>query len=126
MEPSEKVNERGNDCEKKKKTDRVSLRPLYFRPHEAIRSRWCNLRNALQRFRAGHLIVDPAIGALQTITQTRRRFPVKNFPNQCVVAVASVYAFRRGEIVTPLEFQPRDVFHQIDQLIDRNELVAAK
>src|SRR5437762_13372203 len=62
-----------------------TLSQEYFQP---------TLRNALQRFRAGHLIVDPAISALQAITQTRRRFPVKNSPDQRVIAIAPVHTFR--------------------------------
>src|SRR5215471_3104443 len=80
---------------------------------------------ALRRSR-GYLIVNPAIRTLQTITQTRRWFPSKNFLNQGVVAVAAVHAFRRGRVVIPFQLQTGDVLDNIDELINRDELTAAK
>ena len=73
-----------------------------------------------------HFIMNPAISAFESIAQLYRRFPAENFLDQRVIAVAAVHAFRRIEIVIPLQFHPGDIFHDVDQLIDRNEFAAAE
>src|SRR5438093_11483345 len=45
-----------------------------------------------------HLVVNPAIRLLETITQARGRLPAKKFADQSVIAVASVNAFGRRQV----------------------------
>ena len=73
-----------------------------------------------------HFIMNPAISAFESVAQTCGRFPVENLLDQRVVAVAAVHAFGRGEIVTAFQFHPGDLFHDVDQLIDRDQLAAAE
>src|SRR5581483_3834408 len=64
-----------------------------------------------------HLLVNPRVGPLESVAQTRGRFPAKNFLDERVVAVAAVNAFRRFQVVTAFQFHACDVFDKIDKLI---------
>src|SRR5207244_2032642 len=74
---------------------------------------------------AGHLVVDPAIGLFQAFTQTNGRLPPEHLLDASVVAIASVHAFGRAQVVSAFQFHPANVFDDIDELIDRYQLATA-
>src|SRR5712671_2330096 len=73
-----------------------------------------------------HLIMNPAVGALQAVAQAGGRFPLVNLLNEAVVAVAAVHAFWRGEIVAALQFHPGDALDDVDELIDTHQFATTK
>src|SRR6267143_2956770 len=97
-------------------------------PVECFRS--CDLSSGCQfsndacfaSFASHMLVVNPPISFLKTQPQGRIRLPVEIFLDQSVVAVSAVHTLRRGEIVFALEFDPRNLLGEIDQLIDGHSL----
>jgi len=71
--------------------------------------------------RLGHLLVNPAVGFLHAVAQPRVRFPAEIFFDQRIIAVTAVDTFGRRKIVAPFQFNLGDVFHDVDELIDRDE-----
>ena len=74
-----------------------------------------------RRHRAG----DPVIGCAQTVGQRGRRRPSEAFPYERVVAVASPHPFRGIEVIAAFQPDAGNSFDEVDQLINRHELVAA-
>ena len=68
--------------------------------------------------------MNPAIGLFKAVAEAGRRFPVKKHLNECIVAVAAIHAFGRRKIVTALKFYANDLFKDIDQMIDRDQINA--
>ena len=52
--------------------------------------------------------------------------PSQTLLDQCIVTVPPVNSLGRTEIVVSFELNSRDLFHNVHQLIDRNQLVTAK
>src|SRR3954468_10514200 len=75
--------------------------------------------------RRGHLLVDPAVGLFHAVPEADRRRPSELFLDERVLAAAPAHAFWRAQVVTPLQFHAGDLFDDVDQLVDRDELVAA-
>src|SRR5262249_40202064 len=75
--------------------------------------------------RQHHLIVNPPVGFLHAVTEPDRRRPAHLPLDLRVVAAASADAFRRTQVVAPLEFHAGDALDDVEQLIDGHELVAA-
>src|SRR6266508_6835882 len=71
-----------------------------------------------------NLVVNPGVSFLQPVPQPRAWLPAEMFFDQRVVAVASVDALGRFQIVTPLEFDPRDALDDVHELIDAHQFVA--
>src|SRR5581483_1535861 len=84
--------------------------------------RWKRARSAF----LAHLIVNPAVGLLHSVPEFRGGFPAKKLFDERIVAVAAFDSLGRTQVVTPLELDSRDVLHHVDQLVDRNQLAAAK
>src|SRR5205823_4939879 len=72
-----------------------------------------------------HLLVNPAVGLLHAVPQADGRRPAELLINKCIVAAAAANAFGRVHLVAPLDPDPSDVLHHVDQLINRDQLVAA-
>src|SRR5437763_4764716 len=79
----------------------------------------------LMRSLRGQLVVNPAVSFFQAVAKADGRLPTHEVANFRVVAVATVDTFGRLQIVNALEFHAGNFFHQIDQAIDRDQLVAA-
>src|SRR5205807_1350249 len=77
----------------------------------------------LMRSLRGHLVVNPAVSFFQAVAKTDGRLPTHELANFCVVAVAAVDTFGRLQIVNALEFHAGNFFHDVDQAIDRDQLV---
>src|SRR5882762_8006674 len=72
-----------------------------------------------------HLVVNPPVGLLETVAQRDRRRPSELLLDQRVVAAAAAHTLGRVEIVPAPELRAGDAFDDVDELIDRHELVAA-
>src|SRR5271156_3037325 len=68
------------------------------------------------------LVVNPSVSFLQTVMQRSVWLPVEVFLDQCVFAIASVYALRSSQIVIALQLYARDFLDDVHQLIDTHRL----
>src|SRR4030095_15180920 len=79
--------------------------------------------HAMARF-GFHLLEDPVVGVPHAVLEPYRRCPPKLLSDARVVAVAAAHALRRVELVSARQLQTGDVFNEVDQLIDGDELLA--
>src|SRR5215467_7638345 len=70
-----------------------------------------------------HLLADPAVSLLHAVPQTNRGSPAELLLDQRVLAAASADSLRGGEVVPAFELPARDVFDDVDQLVDRDQFV---
>src|SRR6185437_114798 len=73
-----------------------------------------------------HFAFNPVIGTCHAIAESDRRRPAKALLNARVVAIATVYAPRRKQVVAPLEMNSGEAFNQGDELIDGDEFAGAE
>src|SRR5688500_14796797 len=73
-----------------------------------------------------HFAVDPAVRFFHPVAQRNRRRPTELALDQRVIAIAAADALRRIELVPALELDARDLLHDVDESIDRHQLVASQ
>src|SRR5215213_3248271 len=72
------------------------------------------------------LVVDPGERLLQADCERRGGLPAEALEDERVVRIPAANAFRRVEVVAPLQLYPRDVLDDVDELVDRDELGRAE
>src|SRR5262245_66415637 len=72
-----------------------------------------------------HLLADPPVGLFHAVPQADGGSPAQLLLDQRVLAAASAHSLRRGEVVAALELPARDVFDDVDQLVDGDQFVTA-
>src|SRR6516162_8648086 len=63
------------------------------------------------------LFLDPLVSNSQPFVQRRIRFPIKDFANECIVAVAPRNTPRCAQVVFTLEFYPGNFFNFGDEIV---------
>jgi hypothetical protein len=77
-------------------------------------------------FGGQHLFLDPGVGPGEAVAELDRRCPVEFLLDESVVAVAAVDALGSVELVVALELDARDLFRDVDELVDGDEFVGAE
>src|SRR5712691_1853623 len=70
--------------------------------------------------------MNPAVRSLHPVTQPDGRLPTKLSEDHAVVRVSPVHSLRRTEIVVPPELDPSDLFGDIHQSIDADQLAGSE
>ncbi len=73
-----------------------------------------------------HFALDPGVSFRKTVMKANRRRPAKLLFDQGIVAVSTVDALRRTEIVVTLELDAGEAFSQINELIDCHQFIRTK
>src|SRR5271166_1402059 len=73
-----------------------------------------------------HLIVDPTVGFFHSVPQLRGRLPMKYAPNHTVIAISPVHSPGCRQIIGALKLYACDLLNDVDQLINRDQLVATQ
>src|SRR5678809_1035077 len=86
----------------------------------------------MQRERLGarlairHLVENPPIGELHSITQPGVGLPTEYLLDQRIVRVSAIHTLRSSEVVSASNRKPGDILHDVNQVIDRDELTASQ
>src|SRR6185312_16193319 len=96
------------------------------RAHSTYRRIIKRSRNHHRAFACRHLVVDPAVGLLETFSQADRRLPPEQLEDTRVVRIPPAHTLRGVQLVFPLQFEARDLLDDGDELVDGDELGAAE
>lgn len=77
-------------------------------------------------FASNILVVNPAIGFLQSDAEWSIRSPVKQLLNSHVVGIPAVYSFRRAQVVAALQLDASNLFGNVHQLVDGHGFAGAE
>src|ERR1700739_609045 len=73
-----------------------------------------------------HFFLDPLVSFLKAIPESDRRLPTQVLEDFGVVAVAPIDTLGGVQLVTKLQLHARDVFNNVDKLIDGDEFIRPK
>src|SRR6266567_8799507 len=93
-------------------------------PHSTSRSG--QHARLLLRLALDHLAVNPLISFLQPVAEPNAGSPSQILPDQRIVAIAAIDPLGRLQIVSAFELDARDVLHDVNQPVDRDNLAAAQ
>src|SRR5208337_4983191 len=72
------------------------------------------------------LLFDPGVGLRQSLAEGNARLPVQDSLNHGVVTVAAPDPLGSSQIIFALELYAANFFRNVDELVDRNELVGTE